>query len=166
MNVAIAYYSFTGNTKKAAGVIAEILKAQNNSVQQLEIQAPKESANFFIQCLRAAIRKKTEILPIETDLSTYDLVILGCPVWASQMVPAMRKFLEKASGLSGKRAVAFVTYHSGFGKEQCLASMERALKQKGVSEVSRFSLSQFKVGDRELIERLVKSARLSSFGPS
>ena len=157
MKVAIAYYSFTGNTKKAVGVIAEILKAQNNSVQLLEIQAPKGSANFFIQCLRAVVRKKVEILPIETDLSAYDLVILGCPIWAREMVPAMRQFLEKASGINGKRAAVFVTYGSGFGKEHCLASMERALKQKGASEVSRFSLSQFKVGDRELIEKLLRA---------
>ena len=159
MNIIIVYYSFSGNTHKAAEIIEEILAAQNHSVKRLRIEAPNESKNFFIQALRGLTRRKVEISPIQTDLSAYDLIIFGCPVWAADMVPAMRKFLEQASGLSGKPAAAFVTYHSGFGKEHCLDSMQRALKQKGATEISRFSLSQFKVNDRELIGRLVKNMR-------
>ncbi len=164
MNIAIVYYSYSGNTHKAAEIIAEILKSENNSVRCLRIEAPNESKNFFIQALRALTKKKTEITLIETDLFAYDLIILGTPVWAREMVPAMRKFLEKVSGLEGKKALVFVTYGSGLGKEHCLDSLELALKEKGASQMNRFSLSQLQVNDRPLIENLFKEdMRLSSF---
>lgn len=156
MNIAIVYYSYSGNTHKAAKVIEEILKSQNNSVKRLRIEAPQEARNFFIQCLKAASKRKTEITSIESDLSVYDLIILATPVWAREMVPAMRTYLEKASGLNGKKAAIFVTYGSGLGKEHCLDSLKAAIETKGASCIGRFSLSQFKVNDKSLIESLVR----------
>ncbi len=164
MNIAIVYYSYSGNTHRAAEIIAEILRIENNSVRCLKIEAPNESRSFFVQALRGLTKKKTAIAPMETDLSGYDLIILGTPVWAREMVPAMRKFLEKASGLGGKKALVFVTYGSGLGKEHCLDSLKAGIEAKGASCIGRFSLSQFKVNDRPLIENLLKeNLRLSSF---
>ena len=167
MDIAIVYYSYSGNTHRAAKAVEEVLKSQNNSVKCLRIEAPNESNNFFVQALRGLTKKKSEINPIETDLAPYDLIIFATPVWAREMVPAMREFLEKAGGLSGKKAIVFVTYGSGFGKEHCLDSLEAAIQKKGANCLGRFSLSQFKVNDRALIENLLKkNMRLSSFGPS
>lgn len=156
MKIAIVYYSYSGNTHKAAEIIAEILKSENNSLRCLRIEAPNESKSFFIQALRALTKKKAEIAPIETDLFAYDLIILGTPVWAREMVPAMRKFLEKVSGLEGKKALVFVTYGSGLGKEHCLDSLKVGIEAKGANCIGRFSLSQLKVSDRPLIENLLK----------
>jgi len=156
MNIAIVYYSYSGNTHKAAKVIEEILKLQNNVVKCLRMEALGESKNFFIQALRGLMKKKAEISSIETDLTPYDLIIFGTPVWAREMVPAMRKFLEKASGLRGKKAVVFVTYGSGLGKEHCLDSLQQFLQEMGAGCLGRFSISQFKVNDRQLIEDLLK----------
>ncbi|MBU3933443.1 MAG: NAD(P)H-dependent oxidoreductase [Candidatus Omnitrophica bacterium] len=156
MDIAIVYYSYSGNTHRAAKVVEEVLKSQNNAVRRLRIEAPSESNNFFVQALRGLAKKKTEINPIETDLSGYDLIIFATPVWAGKMVPAMRKFLEKAGALGGKKAIVFVTYGSGFGKEHCLRSLEAAIEKKGANCLGRFSLSQHKVNDRALIEDLLK----------
>ena len=156
MDIAIVYYSYSGNTHRAARAVGEVLKSQNNSVKCLRIEAPSESNNFFVQALRGLTKRKSEIDPIETDLSAYDLIIFATPVWAREMVPAMRKFLEKAGGLSGKKAMAFVTYGSGFGKEHCLDSLQSAIQEKGASCIGRFSLSQFKVNDRQRIENLLQ----------
>ncbi|MCG2677770.1 NAD(P)H-dependent oxidoreductase [bacterium] len=156
MEIAIIYYSYSGNTHKAAKVMEEILTAQANSVKRLRIEAPGESKNFFIQALRGLMKKKAEISSVETDLTPYDLIIFGTPVWAREMVPAMREFLEKAGGLLRKKAVVFATYGSGLGKDHCLDSLERILKEKSVSQIGRFSLSQSKVNDRALIESLLR----------
>ena len=82
MNIAIVYYSYSGNTHKAAKVVEEILKSQNNSAKCLRIEAAGESRNFFIQALRGLTRREAKIAPIETDLSAYDLIILATPIWA------------------------------------------------------------------------------------
>lgn len=158
MQVAIVYYSYSGNTHKAAKSIEEILKARNNSVKCLRIEATNESNNFFIQALRGLTKKKAEIAPVETDLSAYELIIFATPVWAREVVPAMRSYLEKAGGLEGRKAVIFVTYGSGFGKEHCLQSLQHTIEQKGARCINRFSISQFKVEDRALIESLLEKA--------
>lgn len=164
MNIAIVYYSYSGNTHKVAEVLEGILKERGNSVRRLRLEALAESRNFFVQATRGLLKKKVEISPIETDLSGYDLIIFATPVWAREMVPAMREFLEKAEGLSGKKAITFVTYGSGFGKEHCLDSLESALQQKGAACRGRFSINQDKVGDKALIEdSLNKIMRLPSF---
>jgi len=172
VNIAVVYYSYSGNTHKAAKVVEEILKSQNNSVKCLRIEAPNESRSFFIQVLRALSKRKGEIAPIETDLLAYDLIIFATPVWAREMAPAMRAYLEKAGGLGGKKTIAFVTYGSGFSKERCLDSLQFAIQEKGASVIGLFSVSQFKVNDKSLIEGLLRKAMdiankpLSSFGPS
>jgi len=136
----------------------EILNSENNSVRRLRIEAPNESNNFFIQALRGLARRETEISSIEANLSPNDLIIFGTPVWAREAPPAMRSYLKGVTGLFRKKAIIFVTYGSGLGKEHCLDSLERTLKEKGVSVIKRFSLSQFKVNDKQMIEGLIKES--------
>ena len=155
MNIAIVYYSYSGNTHKAAQIVEGLLKSQNNSVKRLRIEALDESNNFFVQAFRGLVKKKAKIASLETDLSVYDLIIFATPVWAREMVPAMRTYLEKAGALSGKKAVAFVTYGSGLGKEHCLDSLKAAIEGKGATCIGRFSISQLKVNDQALIKNLL-----------
>jgi flavodoxin len=157
MDIVIVYYSYSGNTHQAAKMIAEILKYEH-SVRCLRIEAPNESDKFFVQALRGITKRKIAIAPIETDLSPYDLIIFGTPVWAAEMAPAMRSYLEKAAGLNGKKALAFTTYGSGLGKAHCLDSLQRTLEKKGVRQIRRFSLSQFEVSDQLLLEDLLRKA--------
>lgn len=156
MNIVIVYYSYSGNTHKAARRMEEILK-QSHTVKRVRIEAEGEARSFFMQALRGLMRRKIGISPVETNLAAYDLVILGTPVWAREMCPAMRVYLEKVSGLAGKKAVPFVTYGSGFGKEHCLVSLKQAVEQKGAACVGSFSLSQFKVEDKSVVEAALKA---------
>ena len=52
--------------------------------------------------------KIVEIEPIHVDLSNYDTIILGTPVWWYTMTPPIRTFLKKYD-LSGKVIVPFAT---------------------------------------------------------
>lgn len=155
MNIAIVYYSYSGNTHMAANVIAELLKEQGHELKPLRIEAPHEANNFFLQILRALTLRRTEIAPIATDLSAYDLIIFGTPVWAAEITPALRTFLRKTRGLLRKNALIFVTYGSGFGKDHCLDSLERSLLELGVTHISRFSLPQSRTTDKFLIANLL-----------
>ncbi|MFC1632322.1 flavodoxin family protein [Candidatus Omnitrophota bacterium] len=155
MKIAVVYYSYSGKTHQAAEIIVELLQAQGKTVQCLRIEAPQESKNFAIQAKRALFKQKVAIEPIQSDLSVYDLMILGSPVWAREMVPAVRSYLQSVSGLDGKKVIIFVTYASGFGKEHCLRSMEAALEKKGAGQISRFSISDQRVSHKQSIETLL-----------
>lgn len=52
--------------------------------------------------------KKVEIEPINVDLNSYNVIILGTPVWWYTMTPPVRAFLKKYD-LSGKVIIPFAT---------------------------------------------------------
>lgn len=150
MKSAVIYYSYSGNTKKVVGVLTEFL-SQKGKVESIELKALDESNNFFKQCQRAFKRKKAKIQEVNLNLSNYDLICFGTPVWAFGPAPAMNTYLDKCFGVEGKEAVLFTTYGSGTGNERCLNYMQNILSQKGVKSFRRFSLQQARVRDKEFV---------------
>lgn len=150
MKSIVIYYSYSGNTKKVAEILSEFL-AQRGEVQQIELIGLDESKSFFVQAVRALSRKRAQIQPVGLDLSGYDLICLGTPVWAFGSAPAMNTYLDKCFGVENKRVILFTTYGSGTGSTRCLNYMQDVLSKKGARQFSRFSIQQFKVKDREFV---------------
>lgn len=159
MKSIIIYYSYSGNTKKVAEVLAESLK-QKGEVEIIELKAQDESNSFFGQCLRAFRHKKATLEPADFDLSQYDLICFGSPVWAFGPAPAMNTCLDKCAGLSGKGIILFTTYGSGTGNNRCLNYMQNILSAKGAKSFKRFSIQQFKVEDKEYVLAKITDLRL------
>lgn len=160
MKSAIIYYSYSGNTKKVAEILAGHIR-QKGEVELLELKAQNEENSFLGQARRAFKHARAEITTVNFDLSGYDLICLGTPVWAFGPAPAMNTCLDKCSGLEGKEAVLFITYGSGVGKERCLNYMQDILAKKGAKSITRFSVQQFKVNDKEFVLSRIKDiARL------
>jgi flavodoxin len=157
MNSIIVYYSYSGNTKKVSGVLSEYL-AKQNEVEIIELTALDESDNFFSQCTRAFRRKKAKIEPVNFDLTQFDLICLGTPVWAFAPAPAVNTFLEQCTGAENKQVILFTTCGSGTGNERCLNYMQGKLAAKGARSFQRFSIQQFKVKDKEFVLSTIKSA--------
>lgn len=157
MKIAIIYYSLTGNTKSVADILSDYLRPANQ-VDVLRINALDESKSFLGQCRRAFFKNKARIEDIKTDLSEYDTVIIGNPVWATEPVPALRTYLDRVSGVSGKKIVLFITYGGGLGKDSCIDKMEKLLKEKGASDFARFAVQQFKTKNREFVIEQAKKA--------
>jgi flavodoxin len=154
MKSAIIYYSYGGNTQKVANVLWELLR-EKGEADQIELVAQDESKSFLMQCKRALLRKQAKIQPVNTDLSNYDLICLGTPVWAFAPTPAVNTYLERSSGLTNKPVVLFATFGSGSGLKKCLDYIEKILAKKGVKQFSRFSVQQFKVNDKEFIKKTI-----------
>jgi len=150
MKSAVIYYSYSGNTKKVAQVLAGALK-EKGEVDLIEIKALDESKNFFAQAARAFKHVKAKIAAANFNLSSYDLLCFGTPVWAFGPAPAMNAYMESCFGLENKQATLFATYGSGSGKKRCLDYMENILAKRGVASLKRFSIQQFKVKDKEFV---------------
>jgi len=150
MKSLVVYYSYSGNTKKVAKVLAEILKAKGE-VDELELVALDESGSFLGQCSRAFRHIKARIQDVNFDLSKYDLICFGTPVWAFGPAAALNTYLDKCSGIKGKQIILFSTYGSGTGKERCLDYAQKILSSKGAVGFKRFSIQQFKVDNKEFI---------------
>lgn len=104
-----------GNTARMAKVIQEATGADIWEIQ------PVHSYSFDYRQTTAKAQKEQEAdarpefkLPIP-DLSQYDLIFFGHPIWWSEMPMVVRTFLDKAN-LSGKKIAHFCTHEgSGFG---------------------------------------------------
>ena len=122
MKSIIVFYSFSGNTARVADSLREYLE-EKGTVEVHRLKAPSESKSFFAQCLQALFKKKVTLEGAPIEVGEFDLICLGTPVWAFAPTPAMRSYIDRCSGISGKRILLFITYGSGIGEEKCLNEM-------------------------------------------
>jgi flavodoxin len=162
MRSVVIYYSYSGNTRKVTEALAEHLR-QKGEAQVMELIALDESKNFFGQCRRAFRHQQAKLAPVNFDLSGFDLVCFGTPVWAFGSTPAMNAYLDKCSGVEGKEIILFVTCGSGTGVGRCLEYMQGALAKKGAGLAKRMIIPQAKIKDRAFILSQVQEIMRLSF---
>lgn len=154
----IVYFSYTGNTKIVAEVLAEYLK-QEYEVELFRLIDINQSYSFFQQSKSAFKHERAELKEINFDLASYDLICLGTPVWTFTSTPAMNAFLDKCSGIGGKEVVLFTT-SGGIGDESCQGYMQELLSKKEVKSFKNFSVRKHKVQDKELVLEQIESMQL------
>ncbi|MCM8780869.1 MAG: NAD(P)H-dependent oxidoreductase [Candidatus Omnitrophica bacterium] len=156
MKSVIVYYSYTGNTRKVAEILAEYLESKAETTL-IALKTLDESDKFLSQALRAFIHTRARLEPTDFNLSNYDLICFGSPVWAFAPAPAINTYIDRCFGINQKPVVLFTTYGSGVGNQRCLDYMQSLLIQKGVSSFKRFSIQQFKTQDKEFILSQIRS---------
>ncbi|MCG2711429.1 MAG: flavodoxin family protein [Candidatus Omnitrophica bacterium] len=157
--IAIIYYSFSGNTKSVADMIKEIFEIREYEITMVRLMASNEPTSFLKQALRALFKKKAIITEdVVCDLSEFDMVALGTPVWAFNMVPAMRTYLDKCQNLMGKNVLLFATYGSGVGKDKCINEMADIVKSMGALKIMPVLMQQNEVKNYRLVMDKVKTA--------
>lgn len=108
----VLYYSQTSNTKTVAQEIASRLGADMEEITPVKPYDGDFQATIG-RCMQEREQGITpEIKPITADLSKYDLVFIGYPVWFGTYAPPVATFLEQTD-LSGKKIVPFCTFGSG-----------------------------------------------------
>ena len=110
--VLVLYYSQTSNTKTVAEEIATRLGADTE-----EIVAVTPYDGDFQATIGRCMQEREqgivpEIQPVQADLSQYDVIFLGYPIWFGTYAPPVAAFLNQAD-LSGKKVVPFCTFGSG-----------------------------------------------------
>ena len=108
MKPIIIYYSRSRNTEKIA-----IHLKNDLSCVALKIIPEETYGNYISACLRVSKEKKSPIAPAfltpVPDLSGYDTVLLGYPIWAQDIPRFVADFIEKCD-LTGKTVIPFATY--------------------------------------------------------
>ena len=92
MNTIILYYTFGGATKKEAERLAAELEAPLYRVR--EVHNRFFLAAFIPGGMMARRRKAAAIRPLTVDLSAYDRIIIGCPIWAAYPAPAFNALVR------------------------------------------------------------------------
>ena len=120
--ILVAYFSAGGTTKRAASLLA---KAANADLFEIEPETPYTRADldWTNKKSRSSLEmndptSRPEIKSRVENLSDYDAIFLGFPVWWYTAPTIIKTFLE-AHDFSGKEIVLFATSGgSGLGKTE------------------------------------------------
>jgi flavodoxin len=122
---AVVYYSLTGNTKFVAQKIAEQLTAELIEVVDKKNRGGKLN---YLTGGTAAYREQLTDIEISKPIGEYDLIVVGSPVWAGKITPAIRKFWV-SNDFSNKQVAFFVTL-GGDKPEKSLQNIKEMIKPK------------------------------------
>jgi flavodoxin len=125
MKTLVAFYSRTGNTQFVAEKIAQNLRADLCVIKD---KKNREGRLIYLTGGFAALREKSTEIEVSKPVADYEFVVVGSPVWAGKMAPAVRKLLV-ANDFSDKLVAFFVTL-GGNKAEKPLKNMKEATKAK------------------------------------
>ncbi len=125
MEILVAFYSRSGKTKKVAEAISDILKCDKEEI--FDTKNRKEIPGFLSAGTDANLRRLTAIKEIKNNPSLYDLVIIGIPIWSSNISTPIRTYLSLCKEEFKK--VAFFCTRLGSDSKKVFADMKN-LSQK------------------------------------
>ena len=147
-----------GNTKIVADYISEITGAE-----QFEIATHKYDGMAYNPLIKLAQEEaeKGELPEYEgdVDLSQYDTVFIGGPVWWGTYPQVMFTFFKKhKDDMKGKTVIPFTT-HEGSGLANCVDDVKKAFP--GANVMKGFSIYGHEVRtERAKVEKWLKASGL------
>jgi flavodoxin len=108
MKICIIYHSETGNTRHVAQHLSSAFDSK--LVEINDIAHHSKLTRFLVRCKMARGEELTKTEPESVDVSEYDLIVFGSPVWAFKPTPAIHTAIANLKGCMGKPAVAFSTH--------------------------------------------------------
>lgn len=111
----IVYFSYTGHTKQLAEKIKEKIDCDMVEINPVKPYSPDYDTVVSEEQNNASSDKTPEIEKTGLDLSKYDEIILGTPVWWYSIAPVIRTFL-KENDLTGKTIIPFATNAGWLGQ--------------------------------------------------
>jgi len=96
MKSLVVYYSYTGNTRYIAKIIAKELGSDLLELKpEKDLIKSKGFMKYFWGGKKVLMKEKPKLKPLDKNPNDYDLVIIGTPVWAWNYTPPIRTFLNK-----------------------------------------------------------------------
>ncbi len=129
---AVVYFSRSGNTALAARHVAKRLDAQLFSLEAPDYQL---GLGGLAHAVKDANTRRTnpevlpDITPRRLDLTPFDTVWLGSPVWLYSPSPPIWAFVEH-NRFDGQRVVLFNTYNSHIGVAY-IAKLKAKVMERG-----------------------------------
>lgn len=138
MKILVVYYSRGGSTKTIAEGISSIL---GSDIEEIEDTKSRKGILGFLLTIPESLLKKTTILKkSKKDPSDYDVVVMGTPVWTSNVSVPIRTYLQQQKDRIG--ALCFFCTECGSGHEKVFREMEQLAgkKPKALLAISRIQV--------------------------
>jgi len=129
--ILVVYYSRTGTTRQVAEELARALDADLEAISDPAHRLGR--LGYLRSLFEGTFRRLTPIGPRVHDVRSYDLVLLGSPVWTASLSSPVRSFLRLHGGRL--QAVGFFCTCGGWKPERALAQMAREARKEPVASL-------------------------------
>lgn len=163
---AVVCFSRSGNTALAARHVAQRLHAQ---LFALEAPAYPLGLPGLVHALKDAnaLKRTPEALPDITprtiDLTPFDTVYLGSPVWLYSPAPPIWSFVE-LNRFDGQHVVLFNTHNSHFGDDH-IAALKAKVMARGARSFAHRHVLRGRMLQQLTPEEMLKAIDDEWFGP-
>ena len=120
MQYLVVYFSRSGKTAMVAGMIAKLLDAD---IEEVKCEESYSGPVGWLKGLFSLVGGKKSRLTSSHEQPGKTTVILGMPVWGSNVPPPMRAYIESVD-LSSARVCAFCTF-DGSGDKRLFRRLEQ-----------------------------------------
>ncbi|MEF3022263.1 flavodoxin [Vibrio mimicus] len=151
-NVAVVVFSRSGNTGVLANHIAD---KRNGHLYEITAEDYDLGIPGWISALKDARNNLANISPITIDLSTYETIYLGAPIWLYSPAPPIWQF-AKNSDFTGKNVVLFNTFNSKF-EESFIKDFELLVRSKGAVSFKHQYVDRGRMGNQISTEDMLNS---------
>lgn len=136
MKSAVLYYSRTEKTAVTAKAVAD--KVSGDLIEINDMKSRKGIIGWIRAALDARGDKITEIEPSTFDLSSYDTIFIGTPIWAGKAAPAINTVISNFD-LKDKDISLFATL-GGTNYKNALSFIKNNVENKGGRVKSTFAI--------------------------
>ncbi|MDI6719856.1 MAG: flavodoxin [Methanomicrobiales archaeon] len=151
MNLCIIYHSYSGITRRVA---EKIQAACGGDLVEVRPKEKYTTVSAYTKgCKRARNEERDPITPEVIDVSDYDRLVIGTPVWAFKATPPINAAVAALRSCEGKRAVLFAT--CGGMPGDTLPILARALEARRVAVSGTQVLTRRDIGDPQKLEGLI-----------
>ncbi len=147
MKSLVVYFSLTGSTEFVAKIIADQLGADLCEVVD---KRHKKGKLIYLKGGAASFREKLTEIEVSKSIDEYDFIVVGSPVWAGKITPAIRTFLS-LNDFSQKKGAFFIT----LGGKKPEKSFENLRKTTGFCSVVQGLAVSNTIEDKKEVEKMV-----------
>ena len=123
MRTAVVYYSMSGNTAAAAKKVAEGIGADLIEIKP-EKAFPDTGFKKFLWGGKSAVMAETpKLIPYSFNPEMYDRIVIGFPVWASNVAPPIRTFAAENKEAIREKEIAAFACQGGSGAEKAFKKL-------------------------------------------
>ncbi|ENM5855634.1 hypothetical protein NTE09_003666 [Vibrio mimicus] len=151
-NVAVVVFSRSGNTGVLANHIAD---KRNGHLYEITAEDYDLGIPRWISALKDARNNLANISPQTIDLSAYETIYLGAPIWLYSPAPPIWQF-AKNSDFTGKNVVLFNTFNSKF-EESFIRDFELLVRSKSAVSFKHQYVDRGRMGNQISTEDLLNS---------
>ncbi len=138
MKSAIIYYSYASGSKFTAQQIGVFLKKMGE-VNIFELKGGTEIRELMGMKDHYVQHEGSSNQNISLDLSGYDLICFGIPVWVLGSSNVMSDYMDKCFGLEGKRVISYII-SGGIGDQECFDYVQQSLSKKGAKSFKNIAI--------------------------